>query len=118
MKNETGNEPTKILNCEQSDCKGACMSEASYTPGPWKVDGSFVVDQKGSVICDTTPAGPNGDDEVNARLIAAAPELLQALTLLFKEVEAEATESMLDGPLGDALVKAHDAIAKAEKGER
>jgi hypothetical protein len=52
------------------------MSE--HTPGPWKLDGYTVM--KG---LDTIAVCPNGwsDDEANARLIAAAPDLLKACQL-------------------------------------
>lgn len=69
------------------------MSDAKHTPGPWKiwdgwgssrfapvvvdcipdVDGKFV----GNCICHV--AGTNEDREANARVIASAPEMLEAL---------------------------------------
>lgn len=70
--------------------------EKKYTPGPWHVgwaspeskeSSTLAVWQKdvldsgfGSVICKVSPeATMNGADEANAKLIAAAPELLEAL---------------------------------------
>ena len=58
------------------------------------------------------------DPQAHAHLIAAAPELLEAL-LAFKyafensDVQAEFVGQML---LGDAIIKAEAAIAKAEGG--
>lgn len=101
--------------------------ERKYTPGPWIED-----DELGWVIPTDTRtqyggaiAHAYGDNEeqqaANARLIAAAPELLEAL---------EDLDRILDGPLADsitgdvmaeagaytALTNARAAIAKA-KGE-
>jgi hypothetical protein len=86
----------------------------THTPGPWRVGdaGHTVFGPKTNNPSPKTVASNLGKED--ARLIAAAPELLEALKLLFKEVEIESTESMLDGPIGDALAKAHDVIAKAE----
>jgi hypothetical protein len=54
------------------------MSE--HTPGPWKTNGDPYVstaDGKRSIaFCDTRQAH---EDRANARLIAAAPDLLEAL---------------------------------------
>ena len=62
---------------------------SKHTPGPWQIGKNF-----GSVVCDTPVPGIRGSDdteyygghliaesvtEANARLIAAAPELLEAL---------------------------------------
>jgi hypothetical protein len=67
---------------------------ASFTPGPWKADG-YHVRQSGRrgtrMIADVCYTGPHHTppdeypkscrlaDEANARLIAAAPELLEAM---------------------------------------
>lgn len=67
------------------------MSESKYTPGLWTVEsdeGTIVRDCDGGAVCQLKYLrgryGLNGrrtDEEVsaNARLIAAAPELLKAL---------------------------------------
>ena len=65
------------------------MSEAQHTPGPWWEEDSGVRD-RGGYICHTRPATHYlGQDErfeketleraANKKLIAAAPELLEAL---------------------------------------
>ena len=95
---------------------------AKFTPGPWhanwtrlngKAIGFHVADEThGSIrpICefyDGTEAMPPEEVEANARLIAAAPELLEALT--------DCVEHMhWTQPQGEAaLKKAKAAIAKA-----
>lgn len=68
------------------------MSDFKHTPGPWtqdEKDECLIRGEQGRRICWTATASP-GDlkgkyasrrqgDEENARLIAAAPELLEAL---------------------------------------
>lgn len=57
------------------------MSDAKHTPGPW-VQGCESIDPEWRIV--TTSGGAiianvNGADEANALLIAAAPDLLNAL---------------------------------------
>ena len=75
-----------------------------HTPGPWNVDGAEITDGKEPLaLCCST--------EANARLIAAAPELLEALTTLVNEMGMDdPTEESLHGP---NLMVARAAIAKA-----
>lgn len=80
------------------------MSELKYTPGPWEmnlgVDGAVVYHPDQGTIADIPmdlSAHPH-----NARLIAAAPELLEAL---------EELERIVSGPISDALTG--DALAEA-----
>ena len=65
----------------------------SYTKGPWEVDcypdGGFSVTGKGGhcgldyyVICARTAHARKEETHANARLIAAAPDLLEALQKL------------------------------------
>ena len=95
---------------------------AQHTPGPWTVQTlwhSFrVVDSRAmtfsnSRLCDvqhwsTSNRGPSREEaEANARLIAAAPDLLDAL----KDLERVSGSAMLiDDP---ARANARAAIAKA-----
>lgn len=62
------------------------MSEGKHTPGPWLVtkeydhndDVIFAVEVEGGQrVCDLMTDFP--EDEANARLIAAAPDMLEAL---------------------------------------
>jgi hypothetical protein len=106
----------------------------AHTPGPWMVgelhSGSALVDIKarGLVVTRTLvlSADPDCDPlieaEANARLIAAAPDLLAALKGLLEE--AGSLASLVDQEFnvgddpsnadGDAFKCAEAAIAKAE----
>lgn len=77
------------------------------TPGPWKVYDGYGVDSRKPVIVDSIPdqdgkcmancicyvATTNPDFEANARLIAAAPALLDAV------IELRETIAILGGPI-------------------
>ena len=95
-----------------------------HTPGPWKIFEGWGADKRRPVIVDAIPddegkfvgncicyaASTNPDIEANARLIAAAPDLLDHLKHMVRLVETELKE---DG--GHILQGAKDAIAKASE---
>lgn len=86
-----------------------------HTPGPWKAelrDGMKTIsshEEPYTIICKPHHAG--GDVEANARLIAAAPELLEALEDLTFHVM---NNSIPFSVLQEKIKKAQQAIAKAE----
>lgn len=94
-----------------------------HTPGPWVVwenpSGGAEVEAAGVSIADVKSRGgvPHPTQEhclANARLIAAAPDMLEALNALFG-AELERCMS-LDGKPDqtEAVARARAAIAKAE----
>ncbi len=98
------------------------MSAPKHTPGPWVVDkapstiggNGFTVRAGGALICTAFP-GASTDRiepvaELNARLIAAAPEMLEALCALVLNIDA-------GGATLDAMRDARAALAKATEGE-
>lgn len=102
---------------------------SKHTPGPWFASTTpsgkgKVVDANGFSICNTT-AGPYEQQREDARLIAAAPELLAACKALFETIRAHEIESLSCDRDGEAycdcLRKQADdaaaAIAKAEGGQ-
>jgi hypothetical protein len=112
---------------------------SKHTPGPWEYDRmllpqrakdrrcGFVVngpDTKEELptrVCDMrVPAGIDGfgEGEANARLIAAAPELLEACEAMLKcsPMQQGERNGAIMGMISGAIDKAREAIAKA-KGE-
>jgi hypothetical protein len=82
-----------------------------YTKGPWVFDGESTVfdDRKRDPVCNVDYCCPQ-EDQANGRLIAAAPDLLEAL------IELEEYVGRLKGGTHDSLAiynKAGRAIAKA-----
>jgi len=102
--------------------------DTKHTPGPWKIDthhdAPYIEDINGDAICtlyeDTEPEDsvtiwgwiePFKNAENNARLIAAAPELLQALKAALAQLEHTNQHT----PIGDmehTKNTLRDAIAK------
>ncbi len=90
-----------------------------HTPGPWKVgrdhDGSLKV---GSGLDVAYVLGQGSGAEANARLIAAAPELLEALERVAKDADESLMQHPDDLPAILAVTyKQVRAAIKAAKGE-
>ena len=94
------------------------MSASDHTPGPWqlhKSDDTLVIGTDGREVAeacgDYTEEAEWPRMEANARLIAAAPELLAAL----KRAESHfgMLPSGMDEP-GSVMAEIRAAIAKAE----
>jgi len=86
------------------------VSDVKHTPGPWICEGSTVFslndDGLNRMWLHVERHGrPEGESEANARLIAAAPELLEACKAMRKTMYSP---DSLESRLADA------AIAKAE----
>jgi hypothetical protein len=91
--------------------------ETKFTPGPWKLslpDETAVSSFDGTEIAAVQ--GDYDDDDVwpvmaaNARLVAAAPDLLEALKALI----AVSTNTQAEADWSREWCAALDAIAKAE----
>lgn len=114
------------------------MSNVKHTPGPWHYDNEphdpQIIALDGTHIAtahqyaETAPGVrhilKSIDAEANARLIASAPDLLDALTLAWhalktadKIVFAAGNNGAVSVQLAQARDKARAAIAKATKGE-
>jgi hypothetical protein len=97
------------------------MTDATHTPGPWLLDGDKICTRRGNEIARITRYGawldvgtpyglknPIGD--ANARLIAAAPDLLAAC----EEMAAQLGGGNDYTKWEDAKAKLLVAIAKAQ----
>ena len=100
---------------------------SKYTPGPWKAamigdypgpGGKFTVCQDTNdirtMVCEMPHSAISGHGvrEANARLIAAAPEMLEALEAVKRWEEYDPDDAgMLPSPVYDKLCA---AVAKAE----
>ncbi len=90
------------------------MTTTTHTPGPWTVRGPIpgperwkIIDDSGNVPSIATCLDAHGRGAANARLIAAAPDLLKALQALWDEPH-EILHQLLnedDWDLVDAAIK-------------
>ncbi len=94
-----------------------------HTKGPWKVtyDGNWTVTGGDFTIChDNIDDHEKRQEEsyANAKLIAAAPELLDACTAILSRIYESMVCEQIDGEdaalLSDAAAKVWQAINKAE----
>ncbi|MBB4347996.1 hypothetical protein [Aliirhizobium cellulosilyticum] len=101
------------------------MTEAAkHTPGPWIVsDYSKYHVQKPNrgLLCSTGVGNSSGhsdryEDYANARLIAAAPDLLEALKEATLALEGFSKGEGVFKPIEQTIVMSRAAIAKAEGG--
>ena len=94
-----------------------------HTPGPWKMGFNFtneqaIIGKDGVVVADASWTGGSGcelsiDNPADAKLIAAAPDLLDALQDLFgADMEHVLMGDGKDDQI-EAIAKARAAIAKA-----
>ena len=92
--------------------------ETKFTKGEWVLDTDFIYSELSEVICDMDPIGVSkkvftrSKEEAisNAKLIAAAPELLYRLNSLVLSVKAH--PDYIFGEEGDEW---HDIVSLAEE---
>lgn len=97
-----------------------------HTPGPWSAEhaeATNVRDQEGGIICQMKflrgrhgMGGRRDTDEVesNARLIAAAPDLLKAFKAVLLDIDFMVEEGTIKDVRGDVIyVAARRAISRA-----
>jgi hypothetical protein len=101
------------------------MNRSDHSPGPWRSTkpGGAVLDAKERVVAHvacrpTVLPAPREERVANARLIAAAPDLLKACTmaqLLIEDMSRFAGEMALRdyALLDDALIALRKAVDKA-----
>lgn len=91
----------------------------SHTPGPWEVNASNMVTIQAGGASIAQPLYPiiwkddhRAEFDANARLIATAPELLEALKQLVARCDGD--EGVRADGSNIQTMAAHAAIAKAE----
>ena len=99
---------------------------STHTPGPWYIeeisnrDWQINSDSRDWCLLEITPAiygesdSLSDEDKANARLIAAAPDLLEALKSLVKTLVDQDDEGMIEH--AQQIINARSIIAKI--GER
>jgi len=95
--------------------------EARHTRGPWRIEpqgigahGHWVHDDDGEYVAMACSRGDRTEEDANARLIAAAPDLLEALQEFSRNYDG-----FQDGDGNDCptLLKARTAISRALSGD-
>lgn len=95
-------------------------TQATHTPGPWKEKRKLAIySADDEPICTVFPAETEGQSAADARLISAAPEMLDALRVTLHRAEQARHSSEQLGPiaaewLDGIITEARQAIAKAE----
>lgn len=100
--------------------------EVKHTPGPWQVAiphewRQGILDAEGLLIAEVHQWKDIMNMEENARLIAAAPDLLQAAKIAQRHIEWLAEKELAgDKPMENLLQSVNStlkaALARAEKG--
>lgn len=88
----------------------------NFTPGPWDVRPSFAGSQYLHIKSPTSDSVACTESEADARLIAAAPELLEALKMANEMLKDCAEELCAAGmsPIVECIRESTKLIAKAE----
>ena len=89
-------------------------TKSMHTPGPWKQQCFLVTSETGDWVCHTgmgnLPPSRSTESEANARLIAAAPNLLKALRDIIEL-------TVLKGhTLAAAQIIADEALSRSQTG--
>lgn len=101
------------------------MNDSKHTPGPWRyvrTNGSqttgerLISGARPGYLAEIRDCG-SGDVVANARLIAAAPDMLAALRAVLKECGPLDSDPDAPGTLNAIGRIARAAIAKAERGQ-
>ncbi len=93
------------------------MSKSEHTPGPWAAETGYVMARHGDLTTFVADCGRNAEVcAANARLIAAAPDLLAACKLLadYADLDVYGKDDRGEKMLDKAIAAAYAVIAKAE----
>lgn len=92
---------------------------AAHTPGPWRSSGTHVWSEaakdRGNVAeCEDFECSTDAERAANARLIAAAPEMLEALRVIAAWEPSRRPDEEGGMSIMEAIDTARAAIARAE----
>ena len=92
---------------------------AGHTPGPWSLEEGRVLTEGGWLLASLPYTLGDEEDRANARLIAAAPDLLEACKALLEWRDSGAELNHLKDLSRLALVgaKVQAAVDRAERGD-
>lgn len=87
------------------------MTKAQHTPGPWLSNERGAIETRDRVICRVMDGHTTRaiiESMANARLIAAAPEMLAMLKRIFKVMPSRMEEGgqLLEGEIAALIAKA------------
>ena len=69
-----------------NDSAGAPVQSVVHTPGPWECNGNAVHKRRSPLYATCIAVCDGADRYANAKAIAALPDLIEALQLLWTEV--------------------------------
>lgn len=86
-----------------------------HTPGPWSIEGWTILNETTlQYIADVRhDANNDAEAQANARLIAAAPTLLNAAILTVQEIEAVASMRLRNAEVGADILTGMTATERA-----
>ena len=84
-----------------------------HTPGPWKQGNDRIECSEGYGVADLFTQRNDAETKANARLIAAAPEMLEALEALVREFDDTYDGDPISMEKHEAIEKARNSIIKA-----
>lgn len=94
------------------------MSDTKFTPGPYRVQrvrpGEYYIIGDDSPLCRIAWEDVHdAEARANADLIAAAPDMYEALTVMVEQIETLYSPWGLAEPITTMIKNAKDAISKA-----
>lgn len=103
----------------KKDIQSKSANETKHTPGPWQANKwapgySISAPDSQYTVCNLSDCN---NAEANARLIAAAPDMLEACQQIINDSDMDAIHGAGRSVTHDAIDKVRAAIAKA-RGEK
>ena len=81
------------------------MENQQHAPGPWEADGQRIYGANGSLVATVAYCRDHETEVANTSLIAAAPDLLEALLCLL-DYETGTEKAIAEAKASSAIAKA------------